>query len=93
MFRKLYVFLISIFFQDCLQTCIQQIEDTFKTASENVNNKIKTQKHIPANSSPSKVNNNTKQSKLEPTKDLDNVTDRKSQTPTEVFSADWLFVA
>ncbi|XP_023334158.1 G1/S-specific cyclin-D2 [Eurytemora carolleeae] len=78
---------------DCLQTCIQQIEDTFKTASENVNNKIKTQKHIPANSSPSKVNNNTKQSKLEPTKELDNVTDRKSQTPTEVFSADWLFVA
>ena len=99
---------LSYFFQDCLNDCIHQIEETFREASENVNNHIQQMGQTSTNTLPnnannsskvinnnqidSKTTNSAKENTIYTDSSSSGSSEIKSHTPTEVFNVDCYYV-
>jgi hypothetical protein len=107
-------FILSFFTQDCLHSCIQEIENTFRAARDSLATHLQQEQKTTSSSQPAAAsspaaktananNNNNSSSNNSKLMETDNQgavataadagSERSSQTPTEVFSVDWLYVA
>jgi len=93
---------------DCLNDCIHQIEETFREASENVNNHIQQMGQTSTNTLPnnannsskvinnnqidSKTTNSAKENTIYTDSSSSGSSEIKSHTPTEVFNVDCYYV-
>lgn len=84
---------------ECLQDCIQQIENTFQAAAENINNQMQiSPAKTPSKSTPSQsvvINNNQINNQNNASLDTQQpeTSHPKSHTPTEVFDVSERYVA
>jgi hypothetical protein len=107
--------LYSVLLQDCLHSCIQEIENTFRAARDSLATHLQQEQKTTSSSQPAAAsspaaktanannNNNSSSSNSSKLMETDNQgavataadagSERSSQTPTEVFSVDWLYVA